>query len=165
MGRRGAERDDGSGGKLARAWRWLQSSGFAEDDALFGPPRPDLGKERFWLAVLTQASSGEPTADTSATPADFRLGHTWGMDHRTTRGTSGLSRTPRTRYSSGEMVGASRSLRPGFFLTRKRSGSNRQGRMQRSGTLVALQQRGSARPGAGVAEPRSVLTSGSGRTR
>jgi hypothetical protein len=33
----------------------LQSSGFLDDDALYGPPRPDLGKERFVLAVLTQA--------------------------------------------------------------------------------------------------------------
>jgi hypothetical protein len=28
MGRRGADPDNGSGGRLARAWRWLQSSGF-----------------------------------------------------------------------------------------------------------------------------------------
>jgi len=55
MGTRGADRDDGSGGRLARAWRWLQSSGFMEDEALYGPPRPDLGKERFVLSVLTQA--------------------------------------------------------------------------------------------------------------
>jgi hypothetical protein len=55
MGRRGADRDGGSGGRLARAWRWLQSSGFDHDDALYGPPRHDLGKERFVLAVLTQA--------------------------------------------------------------------------------------------------------------
>jgi hypothetical protein len=55
MGRHGADRDVGSGGRLARAWRWLQSSGFAEDDALYRPPRQDLDKERFVLAVLTQA--------------------------------------------------------------------------------------------------------------
>ena len=54
MRRRGADRD-GSGGRLVRAWRWLQSSGFAEEDALYGPPRQDLSKERFVLAVLTQA--------------------------------------------------------------------------------------------------------------
>jgi hypothetical protein len=56
----------------------------------------------------------------SATPR-HPLGHTWGMDHRTTRATSGLSRTPRSRYLAGEMFGASRALRAGFFLTRKRS--------------------------------------------
>ena len=55
MQRRGGDRGDGSGGRLVRSWRWLQSSGFADDDALYGPPRPDLGKERFVLAVLTQA--------------------------------------------------------------------------------------------------------------
>jgi hypothetical protein len=43
------------------------------------------------------------------------------MVHRTTRGTSGLSRTPRSCYLTGEMLGASHSLRTGFFLTRKRS--------------------------------------------
>jgi hypothetical protein len=55
MARRGGDQDDGSGGRLVRAWRWLQSSGYPDDDALYGPPRPDLGKERFVLAVLTQA--------------------------------------------------------------------------------------------------------------
>jgi hypothetical protein len=55
MGRRGAERDDESGGRLVRAWRWLQSSGFGDDDALYGPPRQDRGTERFVLAVLTQS--------------------------------------------------------------------------------------------------------------
>jgi hypothetical protein len=55
MGTRGADQDDGSGGRLARVWRWLQSSGFMEDEALYGPPRQDLGKERFVLSVLTQA--------------------------------------------------------------------------------------------------------------
>jgi hypothetical protein len=55
MGRRDTDRDDGSGGRLVRAWRWLQSSGFAEDDALYGSPRQDLDQERFVLAVLTQA--------------------------------------------------------------------------------------------------------------
>jgi hypothetical protein len=49
------------------------------------------------------------------------LGHTWGMDYRTTRDTSGSSRIPRSCHLSGEMFGASRSLRAGFFLTRKRS--------------------------------------------
>jgi hypothetical protein len=55
MGRRGADPDNGSGGRLIRAWRWLQSSGLADDDALYGPPRQDLSNERFVLAVLTQA--------------------------------------------------------------------------------------------------------------
>jgi hypothetical protein len=55
MRRRDADRDSESGGRLARAWRWLQSSGFAEDDALYGPPRESLDKERFVLAILTQA--------------------------------------------------------------------------------------------------------------
>ena len=50
---------------------------------------------------------------------DSRLGHTWGMDHRTARGTSGPSRTPGLCYLSGEVFGASRSLWAGFFLTRK----------------------------------------------
>jgi hypothetical protein len=55
MGRRGADRDNGSSGRLVRAWRWLQSSGFYDDDALYGPPRQDLAKERFVRAVFTQA--------------------------------------------------------------------------------------------------------------
>jgi hypothetical protein len=55
MGTRDADWNNESGGRLARAWRWLQSPGFAEDDALYGPPRQDLDKERFVLAVLTQA--------------------------------------------------------------------------------------------------------------
>jgi hypothetical protein len=55
MRRRDADRDSESRGRLVRAWRWLQSSGFAEDDALYGSPRQDLDKERFVLAVLTQA--------------------------------------------------------------------------------------------------------------
>jgi hypothetical protein len=55
MGRRGADPDNGSGGRLARAWRWLQSSGFGDDDALYGPPQQDLNKERFVPVVLTQA--------------------------------------------------------------------------------------------------------------
>ena len=55
MGRRGADPDNGSGGRLARAWRWLQSSGFGGDDALYGPPQQDLNKERFVPVVLTQA--------------------------------------------------------------------------------------------------------------
>ena len=55
MRRRDTDRDSESGGRLTRAWRWLQSSGFAEDDALYGPPREGLDKERFVLAVLTPA--------------------------------------------------------------------------------------------------------------
>jgi hypothetical protein len=54
MGRQDADWRNESVGRLARAWRWLQSSGFAEDDALYGP-RQDLDRERFVLAVLTQA--------------------------------------------------------------------------------------------------------------
>jgi hypothetical protein len=55
MRRRDADWNNESGGRVARAWQWLQSSGFAEDDTLYGPPRQDLDKERFVLAVLTQA--------------------------------------------------------------------------------------------------------------
>jgi hypothetical protein len=55
MGRRGANQDNRSGGRLVRAWRWLQSSGFDDDGALYGPPRQELDKERFVLSVLTQA--------------------------------------------------------------------------------------------------------------
>jgi hypothetical protein len=55
MGRRGADRDNGFRGRLARAWRWLQSSGFNDDEALYGSPRQELDKERFVLSVLTQA--------------------------------------------------------------------------------------------------------------
>jgi hypothetical protein len=53
------------------------------------------------------------------------------MDHRTTGGTSGLSRTPRSRYLSAEVLGASRSLWTGFFLTQKRSWELRLGVMSR----------------------------------
>jgi hypothetical protein len=55
MARRGADQDNESSGRFARAWRWLQSSGFDDNGALYGPPRPDLSKERFVLAVLTQS--------------------------------------------------------------------------------------------------------------
>jgi len=39
-----------------------------------------------------------------------RLGHAWGMAQRTTPGTSGLSRTPRTCHLAEEMLAASRAL-------------------------------------------------------
>jgi len=43
------------------------------------------------------------------------------MDYRTTRGTSGLSRIPQSRYLTGETFDASNSRWTGFFLTQKRS--------------------------------------------
>ena len=55
MRRRDADRDSESRGRLVRAWRWLRSSGFAEDDTLYGPPKESLDSERFVLAILTQA--------------------------------------------------------------------------------------------------------------
>jgi hypothetical protein len=55
MGRQADDWSDKSAGRVVRAWRWLQSSGFPENDALYGPARQDSDKERFVLAVLTQA--------------------------------------------------------------------------------------------------------------
>ena len=49
--RRDADRDAEPGGRLARAWRWLQSSGFDDHQARYGP----VSKEQFWRAVLTQS--------------------------------------------------------------------------------------------------------------
>jgi hypothetical protein len=43
----------------------------------------------------------------------LRLGHAWGMDQRTTAGTSGLSRIPRACDLRGEMLGASESVNGG----------------------------------------------------
>ena len=54
MRRRDADRDAESGGRLVRAWRWLQSSGFDDDQKRYGPPREGQSTERFVLAVLTQ---------------------------------------------------------------------------------------------------------------
>jgi hypothetical protein len=54
MRRRGADQDT-KRGRLARAWRWLQSSGFDDDHTRYGPPQQEQGKERFVLAVLTQS--------------------------------------------------------------------------------------------------------------
>ncbi len=42
------------------------------------------------------------------------MGHAWGMAPRTTAGTSGLSRTHKYRYSSVEMLNASRAVQAGF---------------------------------------------------
>jgi len=72
MGRRGADPDNGSGGRLARAWRWLQSSGFGDDDALYGPPQQDLNKSGSCRSSSPRPSSGEPTADQPPHPADRR---------------------------------------------------------------------------------------------
>jgi hypothetical protein len=53
------------------------------------------------------------------------LGHTWGMFHRTTRGTSGLSRTPRSCHLSGEMFGCQSLPLDWFFPdTEEVTGSN-----------------------------------------
>jgi hypothetical protein len=54
MQRRDADRDAEPGGRLTRTWRWLQSSGFDDDQTRYGPAREGLSKERFVLAVLTQ---------------------------------------------------------------------------------------------------------------
>jgi hypothetical protein len=54
MHRRDADRDAEPGGRLTRAWRWLQSSGFDDDQTRYGPARQELSKERFVLSVLTQ---------------------------------------------------------------------------------------------------------------
>jgi hypothetical protein len=55
MQRRDADRDAEPGGRLTRAWRWLQSSGFDDDQVRYGPAWEGLSKERFVLAVLTQS--------------------------------------------------------------------------------------------------------------
>jgi hypothetical protein len=55
MQRRDADRDAEPGGRLTRAWRWLQSSGFDDDQTRYRPAREGLSKERFVLAVLTQS--------------------------------------------------------------------------------------------------------------
>ena len=54
MRRRDADSGAESGGRLTRAWRWLQSSGFDDDHTLYGPPREGQSKEQFVRAVLTQ---------------------------------------------------------------------------------------------------------------
>jgi hypothetical protein len=53
--RRDAGWDAEPGGRLTRAWRWLQSSGFYDDQGRYGPPREGFSKEQFWRAVLTQS--------------------------------------------------------------------------------------------------------------
>ena len=50
---RDADREGEPAGRLRRAWRWLQSSGFYEDEQA-GHPREGQSTERFVLAVLTQ---------------------------------------------------------------------------------------------------------------
>jgi hypothetical protein len=47
MRKRRGEREADSGGALIRAWRWLRSSGYYEDDQ---------AKERFWRAAGTQVT-------------------------------------------------------------------------------------------------------------
>jgi hypothetical protein len=55
MARRDADRNDEPAGRLRRAWRWLQSSGYYDDDlAGYGAPREGQSTDRFVLAVLTQ---------------------------------------------------------------------------------------------------------------
>ncbi len=49
MRKRRGERDADGAGALIRAWRWLRSSGYYEDDqAKPGPAPPAPAKERFW---------------------------------------------------------------------------------------------------------------------
>lgn len=101
------------------------------------PPQPPANRKRsgcatalvifagiLVFAAIISALTGDDNAQQStATTRSPPLGHIWGMDHRTTRGTSGLSRTPRSRYLPGEMFGASHSFWTGFFLTQKWSWS------------------------------------------
>jgi hypothetical protein len=55
MWKRRGKRDADSGGALIRAWRWLRSSGYYEDDqAKSGPMQEGQAKERFWRAAGTQ---------------------------------------------------------------------------------------------------------------
>jgi hypothetical protein len=63
-----------------RAWRWLQSSGFADDDALYGPPRHDLGKERWSRRRIGLAVPGRPIG-----PWSRRTGAPRGIRDRTDR--------------------------------------------------------------------------------
>jgi len=71
------------------------------------------------LSASAPAATGAPA---SGEPSERpRLGHAWGMDQRITAGTSGLFRTHKSCYLPAEMLGASRALRAGFFLTQKRS--------------------------------------------
>jgi hypothetical protein len=58
--KRRGQRDADSGGVLIRAWRWLRSSGYYEDDqARPGPAQEAQVKERFWRAAGTQLSFWE----------------------------------------------------------------------------------------------------------
>jgi hypothetical protein len=55
MRKRTGERDFNSGGKLIRAWRWLRSSGYYEDDqAKPGLAHEGQAQERFGRAAGTQ---------------------------------------------------------------------------------------------------------------
>jgi hypothetical protein len=55
MWKRRGERDADAGGALIRAWRWLRSSGYYEDDqAKPGPAQEGQAKERFGRAAGTQ---------------------------------------------------------------------------------------------------------------
>lgn len=58
--KRRGERDADSAGVLIRAWRWLRSSGYYEDDqAKPGPAQEAQAKERFGRAAGTQLSFWE----------------------------------------------------------------------------------------------------------
>jgi len=55
MRKRGGDRDAHSGGALIRAWRWLRSSGYYEDDQVKpGPAQERRARERFWRAAGSQ---------------------------------------------------------------------------------------------------------------
>jgi hypothetical protein len=57
MRKRRADRDADSVGRFRRAWRWLRSSGFYEDDqAEPGPARDRQARRRFGEAIRTQTS-------------------------------------------------------------------------------------------------------------
>jgi hypothetical protein len=64
MRKHAADRDAGADGRFIRAWRWLRSSGFSEDDqAKQGPEADRQAKERFGRAVLTQITFWRAGAD------------------------------------------------------------------------------------------------------
>lgn len=56
MRKRRGKQDTDTGGALIRAWRWLRSSGYYDDDqATSGPAQEEQAKERFGRAGGTQS--------------------------------------------------------------------------------------------------------------
>ncbi len=77
MRRRDADRDAESGGRLTRAWRWLQSSGFDDDHTRYGPAQEGQRKEcgrppaaAVLAPAMTMTASRPP-----ASPARGRIVH------------------------------------------------------------------------------------------